>query len=221
MFFNDLSELPNIADKAGCTIFVIPNDAPINLKNATVVAPLDDKNTISIDQVKEVIAHLNIKEPVNRYIIIREADKMTPDAANCFLKNLEEPGENYHIILQTENPSNLLPTILSRAAIFVLRTPSPLDTGITADDKIKELAKRLLVAKPTDLIPIMTEITKKKDNVRTHALEVLQATIEISYKSFFKTGNRAFLAKLPKLLKAYDNISRNGHVKLHLVADLL
>lgn len=221
MFFDDPAEIPTIATKVGCAVFVVPDDTPINIKNAIAIEAEDGKSTISIDQVKEIIAHVGTRETIDRYFVIRAAEKMTPDAANALLKNLEEPGEHYHFLLQTKDPSSLLPTILSRAAIFVLKTPDPINTGLTAADDVKNLAKRLIAAKDRDLIGIMNDITKKKDGVRPYALDIIATAIEISYKSFFKTGNPAFLTKLPKLIAMHDHIAKNGHVKLHLVADLL
>ena len=36
----------------------------------------------------------------------------------------------------------------------------------------------------------------------------------------FITKKEVFIDKIPKFLGAFENIDRNGHVKLHLVADL-
>ncbi len=46
--------------------------------------------------------------------IIEHADAMTIQAANAFLKTLEEPPEDTIIILTTSKPNSLLPTIISR-----------------------------------------------------------------------------------------------------------
>ncbi len=46
--------------------------------------------------------------------IIEHADTMTIQAANAFLKTLEEPPEDTIIILTTSKPNSLLPTIISR-----------------------------------------------------------------------------------------------------------
>ena len=75
-------------------------------------------------------------------------------------------------------------------------------------------------AKPADLPAIADEITKGKESSRLLALSILGAAIEILYKSYFKTDKDVFLKKLPKFIEAYENIDKNGHVKLHLVADL-
>ena len=47
-------------------------------------------------------------------IIIEQADKMLPAAANSLLKTLEEPAADVMFLLLTENRSMLLPTIVSR-----------------------------------------------------------------------------------------------------------
>ena len=221
MFFDNLTDIPNLAKNVGCTVFVIPSDTEIPIKNALIVRPDEIKTGIVIEQVQEIITHLNAKQTNDQFIIIYDADKMNASAANAFLKNLEEPKENYHFILQTESPEALLPTILSRSELFVLKTPHPLDAEIKVDDKIKALAKQLIIATNKDYIKIMNDITKKKDDTRTYALLILKTAIEISYKSYFKTKNEVFLKKLPHLIKAYENISANGHIKLHLVADML
>lgn len=53
-----------------------------------------------------------------RVFIIWHADKMNASFANKILKNLEEPTEKTLFVLVTENPSKLLPTIISRVQIF-------------------------------------------------------------------------------------------------------
>lgn len=53
--------------------------------------------------------------------IILDADRLHPNAANAFLKTLEEPPPNCLFILVTSNPGLLPATILSRCAQFPLR----------------------------------------------------------------------------------------------------
>lgn len=47
-------------------------------------------------------------------VIVSRADEMTTEAANAFLKTLEEPHENVTIIITTSRQDVILPTILSR-----------------------------------------------------------------------------------------------------------
>lgn len=220
MFFDSETEIEKIAARAGASVFVLPDEINFTIKNATVLMP-DEKSVITIEQARDVIGTLGVKQTSARYIIIRPAELLSEEAANALLKNLEEPKDNVHFILATSSPSRLLPTILSRTAIYLLRQTQPVDGEIHAGAKVKELAKRLIVARPADYVDLAEEISKKKDGVRAYALEVLAVTIEMLYKSYFKTRKPVFVHKLPKFLTAYENIEKNGNVKLHLVADLV
>ena len=219
MFFDNLTDIEKLASKVNCAIFVIPNGAEIAIKNAEIIEK--DKTTISIEQIRNLIAKTRTKQTTPRFVVIKEAEKMTVEACNAFLKSFEEPNENYHFVLQTENLSSILPTILSRAEVFILRINNPLDQAPAASEEAKNLAKKMIVAKDKDYIAIMNEIAKKKDGARELALEVLSAAIEMSYKSYFKTGNKLFLKKIPNLITTHENIAANGNLKLHLVADML
>ena len=219
MLFDDLLEIEQISRRVGCAVFVLPDDATFAVKNATILEP-ENKATITIEQVRDVMNTLSVKQTDSRFIVIRPAHLLSEAAENAILKILEEPGENVHFILVTDEPSKLLPTILSRAAIYVWRGTQTSVKEIRADEKIKTLAKRLLSAKPADLVDLADELTKKKDGVRGNVLKILGVAIEMAYKSYLLTEKRPFIDKMDRLLRAYDAISQNGHIKLHLVADL-
>ena len=220
MFFESISDILPIAEKNGCAVFVVPKDVEFTIRGALALSP-EEKSIITIEQVRGAMARFSAKQITEQYVIIRPADKMGEEAANAFLKSLEEPRDKVHFVLLTDSPSRILPTILSRSAVYFLKNNSAVDSDIKADDKVKALAKRLLVAKPADLPGLADEITKKKDGVRGYALEVLGVAIEMLYKSYFITNKEVFAKKIPKFLEAYENIEKNGHIKLHLVADLL
>ena len=220
MFFEAPEEILEISSKIGCGIFVMPKDVKFEIKNAIVLQP-EEKTTITIEQVRNVIGALSMRQITDQYVIVRPADALGEEAANAFLKSLEEPKDKVHFILITDAPSRLLPTILSREAVYFLRQSDMLSGEIRADEKIKSLAKKLMVAKPGELVGLAEEISKKKDGVRAYALEILGVAIEMLYKSYFITGKEVFIKKIPKFLAVYENIERNGHIKLHLVADLI
>ena len=220
MFFESPLDIPKIAKRAGCSIFVVPDNTEIEIKNAFILKP-EQKATITIDQVREILDQLTVKQTKAQFVLIRPADKLGEEAENAILKNLEEPKENVHFVLITDKPSKLLPTILSRAEMYILKSSKSSISEIRADEKTKMMAKKLIAAKPFELVDLAEELTKKKDGVREYVLNVLSVAIEMSYKSYFLTKKEVFLAKIPKFILAYENIARNGHIKLHLVADLL
>ena len=223
MFFDNIEQIPEIAARSNFTIFVVPNAKDFDFAlfpKALKLVP-DEKGKISVEQVREFTALTNSKESREQFLVVCPAEAMNEAAENAFLKSLEEPQEHTHYVLVTSRPSLLLPTVLSRAAVYFLRRENSLEAPVVADEKIKVLAKRLIVANEGDLLGIATEITSKKDGAREVALNVVAVAVELTYKSYFATGNVKFLSKLPNLLKLYDNLTGNGHVKLHLVADML
>ena len=220
MFFDKISEIPEIAERVGCAVFVVPEDTEVTIKNAFVLKP-ETRTIITIEQVREVLRQLTVKQNEPRFVMIRPADKLGEEAENAILKNLEEPKENVHFVLITNQLSRLLPTILSRSAVYIWQGGRTPINEIRADEKLKVLAKKLLSASPKDLPSLAEELTHRKDGVREYVLKVLELAIEMAYKSYFVTEKQVFLTKIPKLIFCYENIVHNGHIKLHLVADLI
>lgn len=223
MFFDNLEQIPTIAQRTSCAVFVVPSDTELNLPTALRLAPTDDKKTsiITVEQVRELIALSSNKEVRDRYFVIAPADAMNEAAQNAFLKTLEEPKLHCHFVLLTEQPSALLPTILSRAQVFSLKVEHILNQAPSANAKTIDFAKQLIAANPQDLPAIATEITKNKAKAREQALDIAATAIELLYKSYFKTKNPKFLSKLPNFITLHKNLSANGHIKLHLIADLM
>lgn len=61
-----------------------------------------------------------------RVIVLREAQRMTPEAAQAALKLIEEPRPGTFLLLTADDPSHLLPTIVSRCQQTRFR-PLPLE----------------------------------------------------------------------------------------------
>ena len=74
------------------------------------------KRDITVDQIREVSADAYIlpNEADRKIYIINEAEKMNLSAQNASLKLLEEPPNGAVLLLCTDNPSALLPTVRSR-----------------------------------------------------------------------------------------------------------
>ena len=80
------------------------------------IEPDEDRKTIGINQIREINRHLAFPPVLEGYriIIVDPAEKMTAEAANAFLKTLEEPPPHNIFILNVRDPGELLPTIISR-----------------------------------------------------------------------------------------------------------
>lgn len=73
-------------------------------------------SAMEIDQQNKVFS-LKSFEGGSKILIVWQADKMNTDAANKFLKFLEEPPKNTYIFLIAETADDFLPTIFSRCQL--------------------------------------------------------------------------------------------------------
>lgn len=75
--------------------------------------------TIYADEIDEINKKFSLKsfEGGSKILIVWHADKMNAEAANKFLKFLEEPPKNTYIILTADDALSMLDTILSRTQL--------------------------------------------------------------------------------------------------------
>src|SRR6185312_13967317 len=78
--------------------------------------PESKSRIITIDQTRELMREIQLKPTEAEYkvAVIVGADRLNPQAANAFLKTLEEPPKKTILILLSTEPQRLLETILSR-----------------------------------------------------------------------------------------------------------
>lgn len=89
------------------------------------IQPDEEKKSISINQIRQVVTDTYLKPQfdTHRVVIINPADVMTGQAANAFLKCLEEPTERTVFILISDKPNKLPATIISRCQKHTLTFP--------------------------------------------------------------------------------------------------
>lgn len=80
------------------------------------VRPESKSRIISVDQMRELMREVQLKpnEAAFKVAVIVAADRLNVQAANAFLKTLEEPPAKSVLILLSIEPQRLLETILSR-----------------------------------------------------------------------------------------------------------
>jgi DNA polymerase-3 subunit delta' len=110
-----------------------------------IVPPDPPQLLIKMGQVRQVIHVAYYRPPVEakRTFTIFTSSAFMKEAANSLLKVLEEPPEHTSLILLTENPQELLPTIRSRAVVHRLG-------ALPASDLESLLAQRRPELKPQD-----------------------------------------------------------------------
>ncbi|MCL2371335.1 hypothetical protein FWC63_01145 [Candidatus Saccharibacteria bacterium] len=162
MFLDSNANLKDIAGRFSCTIFF--GDPELMAKQfpaspRTMIFEKDAKKSgITVDVSQELV-RLNIALAAStdespNFLIVKNAELLNANASNALLKTLEEARQ--HFVLLASPRAQILPTILSRSAVFYLpATKSPskkaLDTAklnivemAAAVDKKPELALEVL-----------------------------------------------------------------------------
>lgn len=84
------------------------------------IAPQGAAGLIQIRQIRELQAKLMGKAPAGqvKVAVLLEAHRMREESQNCLLKTLEEPPEDTVLLLLTDRPQDLLPTVRSRCQLI-------------------------------------------------------------------------------------------------------
>jgi len=88
----------------------------LNHADVRWVRPESRTRIISVEQIRELLDAVYLKATEARFkvTILTAADRLNVQAANAFLKTLEEPPANTVFILLSTEPQRILDTVLSR-----------------------------------------------------------------------------------------------------------
>jgi DNA polymerase III subunit delta' len=118
------------ADKKETRLFVQTHP------DVLVIPPDPPQMMVKVDQVRRVIETIYYRPAEGRErVYIFTGSAFIKEAANSLLKVLEEPPDFATILLLSENPGELLPTIRSRSMTFSLR-------ALTAEEIESDLGKQ-------------------------------------------------------------------------------
>lgn len=110
-----------------------------NCPDVSVISHEENRKTIGVETIRALkeAASLAANELDVKIFIIEEADSMTVQAQNAFLKLLEEPPHDMYMLLLCENSTGLLPTVLSRAPLIRMQIfdDDELDLYMSENDK--------------------------------------------------------------------------------------
>ncbi len=169
----------------------------------------DDRESIKIEDVRFLLSQAQLKsyEAKTKVFIIRHIELMTTEAANAFLKTLEEPAANTLMILTTSVPEANLDTIKSRCHI-VKFFPSSVnritrfltDEGLPQQDayflavfsegclgRARQLVKEDIMAKRQKVLDEMLFNRRNDAFLKELSMDPLQAAVALQLLlSFFR-----------------------------------
>jgi len=107
-----------------------------------------DGGDIKVEQIRTLVEKLHFRpfEAKRRVIVIDQAQRLRDEAANAFLKALEEPPSYVTYILVTSHWNGLLPTIRSRCqkiTFWELRLEDKVDILVNGYGLDREMAQNL------------------------------------------------------------------------------
>lgn len=150
----------------------------------------EDAAFIVVDQVRAVSDFL-VQRPQRgprKLVVIDEAERMNPNAANALLKSLEEPPEESFVVLVTSASERLLPTVRSRCQSIVVPAP---------DD---ETATQWLVQQGIDLA-VAEHFTLEYGGAPFHVLDAVEREQEPLWPALVQPRASADFAALSERLR--------------------
>ena len=193
-----------------------------NHPDFTYIEP-DEKNTIKIEIIRNLIKDINIKPIESKYkvYIIDEADLITTQGQNALLKTLEEPPAYAIIILITSNYYGLIDTIRSRSQkISFLKL---------SDEEILKYIKNsnINIKIDTDLLLYLINGRLKYINIISNDCEIINQLYELiknidnldlielyNKENIFIDNKEKIFNILDYMIKIYGYILKNNVIKI-------
>jgi DNA polymerase III subunit delta' len=188
------------------------------------IEPESKSRKILVEQIRELEASLRMhaSRAKVKFGVVYEADRLMAQAANAFLKTLEEPPDHSLLILVTTLPEALLETIRSRCIEISLRAPGA--KTLTAEEA--ELVGELFRIIETDGFSVGTALrfsriflgilSKVRERIETEHSELLIKD-QTAYK---KTTDGRWLGEREERLSALTE-SRYVRERVNLILKMI
>ncbi|MDB6152804.1 MAG: dna polymerase iii delta subunit [Chthoniobacteraceae bacterium] len=116
---------------------ILGTPEPLKHPDAHILEPESRSRRIRVESIRELERELQMRSSRGgkKVGILFDADRLQEQAANAFLKTLEEPPAHSHLFLVSSLPDQLLETILSRCIEVSIQLPerlaaTPLETEL-------------------------------------------------------------------------------------------
>ena len=174
-----------------------------------VIEPGSKSRRILIEQVRELeeAIHRTPEKGSRKVAVIRDADRLMVQAANAFLKTLEEPTEGSLLLLTTQLPEALLETIRSRCIAVVLHAAQRPPAGSREEKLLAAMPRFFGPESRTDATAAfgLTRLFRDLlEEVREEAEERMKEELSAEKAHFGKTTEGDFEAREESLKAAAE-----------------
>ncbi len=148
-----------------------------------ILEPESKSRRIIIDQVRTLEHALRLRPAMAKVkvAILVDADRLQPHAANAFLKTLEEPPRDTHLLLLSAHPETLLVTILSRCLRVPLAPPSVALQPTEPERALFDSAASCFSAQPRT-IPRLLALSREIQNYLAMRKEAIAKSFDAALK---------------------------------------
>ena len=155
---------------------------------------------IKIDQIRDVERHMMYRPLLGsrKICVINDAERLTPNAANAFLKTLEDPPDHSLFLLITSHPMTLLATVRSRC--LTLRF-------FPASTSQVEGALALKQALPAEDAQFLSQVSGNRLGI---ALQANAVQTRDYYLQFFELCTGPSLASATAMFNQAEQFSKAG-----------
>ena len=155
-----------------------------------------------VDAIRALQAELARRPVEGRYklLIVADAERMTTQAANAFLKTLEEPPSFVVIVLTTTDEALLLPTIRSRCQVLMLRPVPRAEIETLVREHVADAEQAALIARlSAGRVGWALQAATQPDvlNARREAVDLVHTLLHASYTD--RLEQAAHLAQAERL----------------------
>lgn len=171
----------------------------------------DDGESIKIETVRKILERLSMtRQAPYKILLVQSLERMGVEAANSFLKMLEEPPERTIFIMTTDNVRLILPTILSRVRVVQFNSVSHL--------YLREKLKSLYPERDAETLETVSLLSMGKTGKAVHLMEHPESLAEylkiyhdiqnfFAYKSVVERFSYIEeMAEDPKKIETFINI---------------
>lgn len=149
-----------------------------------LIEPEEAGKAIRVDAIRQLVDFISqtAQQGGRKVVVLHPAEAMNQNAANALLKSLEEPTAETYLLLVSDQPSRLLPTIRSRCRVQPLGLPAeqPAQDWLQAElPDVDERQRRLLLQMAAGA-PLKALLLKEQDAIaqREKVVEGVKALLK-------------------------------------------
>ena len=174
-----------------------------------------DGERIKIDQIRELrkFVRYGPSEGKWKVVIVAGADKMKVEAANSFLKALEEPPPQVTFILLASHKEGIPKTLISRCQKITFgEAETPLQPGNESDDIFLGMVDSISKRKIVEILDQSYRLSQNGDDIEN----VLNRLLLMQREKAVKASSNEHSDRIKIVLNALKSLKKNANKRLAL-----